>query len=85
MKHGEPTWISSSPIDVEPQGTYQETLRHYMKVMNDWLEQRIHEYPEQFYWGHRRFARHYYEVDRDIHGRPGTPHPTPDPERTADS
>lgn len=66
---GEPIWVRSDPIFIEQKGNYQETLRHYMSVMNAWLEARIHEYPEQFYWGHRRFARHYYEVERDISGR----------------
>ena len=63
---GNPRWICSDPVFVESQGTHDQTLRHYMTIMNEWLEARIHEYPEQFYWGHRRFGRSYYERPRKV-------------------
>lgn len=60
-----PKWIHSKAYFIEDQATPDETLFHYLTIINDWLEEQIHQYPEQFYWGHRRFTRSHYDKPRE--------------------
>ncbi len=54
------TWHCSDVLYPEDQGDEEATLRHTMQTANAWFETLIRRYPEQYFWGHRRFARHHY-------------------------
>lgn len=58
---GELDWRCSDIMDVEEKGDPETTLIHHMQRADDWFEAQIRENPAQYFWGHRRFARHHYE------------------------
>ena len=59
---GDLEWTCSEIMDVEDQGDPQTTLVHHMQRADDWFEKEIRKNPAQYFWGHRRFARHHYEA-----------------------
>lgn len=54
-------WHSSPVMRVEDQGDEESTLRHTINRANAWFEELIRQYPEQYFWGHRRFDRSHYQ------------------------
>ena len=54
-------WHSSPIMRVEEQGDEEATLRHTINQANTWFESLIRQYPEQYFWGHRRFDRSHYQ------------------------
>lgn len=57
-------WHCSEILRPEDQGDEEATLRHTIGRANAWFEELIRQYPEQYFWGHRRFDRRYYEKPR---------------------
>ncbi|MAA74794.1 MAG: hypothetical protein CMN28_08815 [Salinisphaeraceae bacterium] len=55
------TWHCSDIFRVTDQGSPDETLAHYLQQANYWFEEMVRRYPEQYFWGHRRFDRRHYE------------------------
>ncbi len=53
-------WQCSEIMEIEDQGDFDTTLRHTIDRANAWFETLIRKHPEQYFWGHRRFARHHY-------------------------
>lgn len=69
---GKLKWVCEGPFPIEDQpGGPDATLRHYLDLYNQWMGERIRQYPEQYAWAHRRFPRHYYERPRPV--RPDPP------------
>lgn len=54
-------WHSSPVMRISDQGDEEATLRDTINRANAWFEDLIREYPEQYFWGHRRFDRKYYK------------------------
>jgi len=55
-------WTIEGPTEIEDKGGDEATTAHYVQLINDWLSERIKQYPAQWTWGHRRF-------ERDLYGR----------------
>lgn len=53
-------WHCSEIMRAEDKGSDEETLRDTIMRSNAWFEELIRRYPEQYFWGHRRFDRSYY-------------------------
>ena len=58
-------WHCSEIMRPQDQGSTQATLRHTMEQANAWFETLIRRYPEQYFWGHRRFDRQHYDTQAD--------------------
>ena len=54
-------WHSSPIMQIEDQGDRDATIKHTMMQANEWFESLIRQYPEQYFWGHRRFNRSHYQ------------------------
>jgi Kdo2-lipid IVA lauroyltransferase/acyltransferase len=68
---GKLKWVCEGPFPIEDQpGGPDATLRHYLDLYNQWMGERIRQYPEQYAWAHRRFPRHYYERQRPVTADP---------------
>lgn len=53
--------VVMGPIHPDPEiGDLEARVAHYAGVINAWWGERVREYPEQWTWGHRRFAREHY-------------------------
>ena len=60
-------WTVHGPIYIEEQpGGTEATIEHYARMANDWISAEVRRHRDQYMWGHRRFARHYYERERPV-------------------
>jgi KDO2-lipid IV(A) lauroyltransferase len=69
---GNLVWTIEGPIELEDQGGEEATTAHYVQLINDWLSERIKQFPDQWTWGHRRFERDLYGRRRRAPRRPVT-------------
>jgi KDO2-lipid IV(A) lauroyltransferase len=61
--------IIEGPLDPPDTGDRERDALAFMQDLNDRLERRVREHPEQWYWLHRRWKR---RAPRDAAGRPPT-------------
>jgi len=68
---GTPEWLVDGPVYIEEQpGGFDATVQHYLQITSDWLTEKIRAYPDQYFWTHRRFPRHYYRESPRKQRRP---------------